>query len=41
MLLCNTMGKDYKDFSYHTEAHCLYYGTVLKGLVKPEEVFDI
>lgn len=35
------MGKGYKDFSYHTDAHCLYYGTGLKGLAKPEEVFDI
>ena len=35
------MGKDYENFSSHADAHCLYYDTVLKGLVKPEEVSDI
>lgn len=35
------MGKDYENFSYETDTHNLYYGRVLKGLVKSEELFNI
>lgn len=35
------MGKEYENFSYQTDQHYFYYGRVLKGLIKPEEVFDI
>lgn len=35
------MRKDYEKCSYQTDAHYLYYGRVLKGLVKLEEISDI